>query len=145
MAKREEKQALEIPEGSVNRILIVRAEFNSDITRAQLASATKLLQESGVEYDVVDVTGSFEIPHAIERIKAAEEYDGVIALGCLIKGESIHFEVIAYALAKQLMEQSVQMKTPIGFGVITALTREQAEERTWIGEDAAYAVLSSLV
>lgn len=144
MAKREEKAPLHIDGSAIGKLLIVRAEFNEEITGAQLASAQALLDAHNVEYDVISVPGSFEIPHTVERALQKNAYTGVVTLGCLIKGESIHFEVIAYALAKQLMEMSVTHALPLGFGIITALNMKQAEERTWLGEDAAYAVLSSL-
>ena len=144
MAEREQKTPLDLSNASIGQLLIVRAEFNTDITGAQLQSATDLLDQYGIAYDVKTVPGSFEIPHTVERALQKKAYDGVITLGCLVKGESIHFEVIAYALAKQLMELSVNHAIPLGFGIITALDRKQAEERTWLGEDAAYAVLSSL-
>lgn len=143
MADREKKPQLELQQ-PIGRIAIVQAQFNSDITNQQLAAATALLDSYGVEYDIVSVTGSFELPFMVNRLCLSGKYAAVVALGCLIKGESIHFEVIAYALPKQLLELSIQHNMPISFGIITALTAQQAQDRTWIGEDAAYAVLASL-
>lgn len=143
MAEREKKTQLDLPKSGIGKIAIVRAQFNSDITNQQLSAAIALLDAHGVKYDVINVTGSFELPYVIDQLCRTGTYAGVVAIGCLIKGESIHFEVIAYALPKQLLELSIAHGVPISFGIITALTKKQAEERTWIGEDAAYAVLES--
>lgn len=142
MANREEKKELIVNPVQIGKILIVRAQFNEDITQQQLDSTVAELEKHGVEYTVMTVPGSYEIPQVVAAHHP--DYSAAIAIGCLIKGESIHFEVIAYALAQQLMEMSVRLQKPVGFGVITALTKNQAQERTWLGEEAARAVLTQL-
>jgi 6,7-dimethyl-8-ribityllumazine synthase len=81
------------------------------------------------------VPGAFEIPVAARRLAATGEYDAVIALGCLIKGETMHFEYIAAAASQGIMDASTTTGVPVAFGVLTAMTDEQAEARSGPGPD----------
>lgn len=143
MSTRERKNPLAIEHGRF-RVGIVQAQFNSDLTHAQVTAAQECAKEYGVQTDVFLVAGAFEIPQVLDRLARSGSYDALVGIGCLIKGSTTHFEVISSAVSSGMMQVSLTWHMPVGFGVITALTREQAEERTWIGYDAMYAVLQSL-
>jgi 6,7-dimethyl-8-ribityllumazine synthase len=134
------------------RILIVEARYYDGIADALLAGATKALGEAGASFDRVSVPGSLEIPPAIAiALDAAQQrrkpYDGAIALGCVIRGETIHFEIVSHLSARGLMDLSVARKVPIGNGIITVNNETQAWARARVeeqdkGGDAARAALS---
>lgn len=84
---------------------------------------------------MIRVPGAFEIPVAARQLAVSGEYDAVIALGCLIKGETMHFEYIAAAAAQGIMDVSTTTGVPVAFGVLTAMTDEQAEARAGAGPD----------
>jgi 6,7-dimethyl-8-ribityllumazine synthase len=138
--------------GKGARILIVEARFYDGIADALLAGATKALQEADAAFDRVSVPGALEIPTAIAiALDAAQRrrrpYDGVVALGCVIRGDTIHFEIVSDLSARGLMELSVARKMPIGNGIITVDTEAQAWVRARLeeqdkGGDAARAALS---
>lgn len=144
MANRQHKETLVLPEGKILRVGIVKAGFNSDITNEQLKAAQELLDDHSIAYDVVEVAGCYEIAYALQQQAQSKKYDALVALGCLIKGGTIHFEVIAGSIAQGIMDLIIKHDIPIGFGIITANTHEQAVDRTWIGYDATYAALDSL-
>lgn len=134
------------------RVLVVEARFYDDIADALLAGALNALKEAGAEADVVSVPGSLEIPTAIAlALDAAQRkrraYDGAVALGCVIRGDTIHFEIVSHQSARGLMELSVARKVPIGNGIITVDTELQAWARARVteqdkGGDAARAALA---
>jgi 6,7-dimethyl-8-ribityllumazine synthase len=134
------------------RILIVEARYYDGIADALLAGATKALAEAGASFDRVSVPGSLEIPPAIAiALDAAQKrrkpYDGAVALGCVIRGETIHFEIVSQLSARGLMDLSVARRVPIGNGIITVDNETQAWARARVedqdkGGDAARAALS---
>jgi len=134
------------------RILIVEARFYDGIADALLAGAMKALKAAGAEVDRISVPGSLEIPAAIAiALDAAQRkrppYDGVVALGCVIRGDTIHFEIVSQESARGLMELSIARGLPIGNGIITVNTEAQALERARMqeqdkGGDAARAALA---
>lgn len=124
------------------KVAIVKANFNKEITDQLLKEAVKALQQYKVKYDIFEVPGSFEIPLLISRL--AKKYNGFIALGCLLKGETLHFSVIAYALCSHLMSLAIKLKKPIGFGVLTLLHKKQARARIKLGRQATLTVLELL-
>jgi 6,7-dimethyl-8-ribityllumazine synthase len=134
------------------RILVVEARYYDDIANALLAGAMKALQEAGAEVDRISVPGSLEIPGAIAiAIDAARgrhrPYDGAVALGCVIRGDTIHFEIVSHQSAAGLMELSIAKAFPIGNGIITVDTEAQAWARARVeeqdkGGDAARAALA---
>ena len=136
------------------RILIVEARYYDDIADALLAGAMKALQEAGAEVDRVSVPGSLEIPGAIAiAIDTAHwgrlPFDGAVALGCVIRGDTIHFEIVSQQSARGLMELSIAQRFPIGNGIITVETEAQAWARARVeeqdkGGDAARAALALL-
>ena len=134
------------------RILIVEARFYDDIAEALLEGATRALDAAGAIYERMTVPGSLEIPAAIAIAvdaaqKKSQPFEGVVALGCVIRGDTIHFEIVSMESARALMELSVQRLLPIGNGIITVDTPAQAWERASVdkgdkGGDAARAALA---
>jgi 6,7-dimethyl-8-ribityllumazine synthase len=119
------------------RFAIVVSRFNEEITSGLLAGAREALAGAGARDEhvaVVHVPGAFEIPVASMRLARTGDYDAVIALGCLIKGDTMHFEYIASAAAQGIMDVSTATGVPVAFGVLTAMTDEQAEARSAPGE-----------
>lgn len=111
---------------------IVVSRFNQGITDGLLHGARELLTEAGVARDdivVVGVPGAFEIPLAAQRLAGSGCFDAVICLGCLIKGDTMHFEYIADAAAHGIMDAGLRTGVPVAFGVLTTLTDAQAAER----------------
>lgn len=114
------------------RIAIVVSRFNASITAGLLSGARERLVESGVAGDaitVVHVPGAFEIPLMARRLAASGRFNAVICLGCLIKGDTMHFEYIAAATTQGIMDAGLATGIPVLFGVLTTLTEAQAEER----------------
>src|ERR1700752_5153444 len=136
------------------RALIVEARFYDDIQDAMLEGAIAELKQAGVSHDILTVTGSLEIPATIAiALEAAENhgkaYDAAIALGCVIRGDTIHFEIVSMESSRALMDLAVARKIPLGNGIITVNTDEQAWARARAGElnkggDAARAALAML-
>jgi 6,7-dimethyl-8-ribityllumazine synthase len=134
------------------RMLVVEARFYDDIADALLAGATQALEAAGVAFEHVSVPGSLEVPSAIAiALEAAEHagspYDGVVALGCVIRGDTIHFEIVSTESARALMDLSVARRVPIGNGILTVDTDAQAWARARAeeadkGGDAARAALA---
>ena len=143
MAERKEKETFTLSRTDYH-IGIVQSEFNREFTDRQLQTAIECLDEYGVAYEVITVPGAYEIPYAVDQMARSGAFDGFVALGCLIKGETIHFEVISYSVGDALQRMSIEKGIPVGFGIITASTKEQAVARTVIGYDAVYAILQSL-
>ena len=121
------------------KILIVAADYYTDISNGLLNSAKKAIHQS---FDFISVPGVFEIPITIS--KNIKKYDGFIALGCVIKGETPHFDLISKAAIDGIMKLSIEHKKPIGNGIITCLSHKQAVARQKKGEEAAVALLSVL-
>lgn len=144
MSKRKTPQRIQFGHDTTARIAIIVASFNDDITEEMLKKAQECASEYGATTDVVRVDGSFELPHMAGSLAETDNYDGIVAIGCLIKGGTIHFEVIANAAAQGLMDVSIRSAVPVGFGVITAQTHEQAVERIILGYDATHAVLQQV-
>ncbi len=116
------------------RFLIVEARFYDAIADDLLAGAGRALEAAGAGFDVVTVEGALEIPAglaiALDAAEAAgHPYDGAIALGCVVRGETYHFEIVAGESARALMDMSVQRKLALGNGVLTTETIAQAKER----------------
>ena len=123
------------------KYLIVIADYYEDISKGLLDSAIKLIPKSST-IKIIRVPGAFEIPVTIS--KNIKKYDGFLALGCVIKGETPHFEFISQASTNAIMDLSIINKKPIGNGIITCLNMRQAKARKKKGEEAAQAVISVL-
>ena len=124
-----------------NKYLIVIADYYKDISRGLLKSAQDLLPKSNF-IKIINVPGVFEIPVTIS--KNINKYDGFLALGCVIKGQTPHFDFISQASTDAIMKLSVDNKKPIGNGIITCLNMRQAIARKNKGREAAQAVISVL-
>jgi 6,7-dimethyl-8-ribityllumazine synthase len=134
------------------RILVAEARFYDDIADALLAGATRVLKAAQVAFDRVTVPGSLEIPAAIAialdaAAQRGEPYDGVVALGCVIRGDTIHFEIVSMESARALMDLAVARALPLGNGIITVDTEAQAwararEDEGDKGGDAARTALA---
>ena len=124
----------------MKKILIVIANYYEDISSSLLKSAKSDL--SNFSLKIIKVPGVFEIPVTIS--KNIKKYDGFIALGCVIKGETPHFDFISSASTQAIMKLSVDNKKPIGNGILTCLNMRQAKARGKKGKEAAKAVISVL-
>ena len=137
-----------------SRALIVEARFYDDIQDALLEGALAELTAAGVSHDVITVPGALEIPAAVAIAvdaaeKAGKPYDAAIALGCVIKGDTIHFEIVSMESSRALMDLAVARKLPLGNGILTVNTEAQAWARARASEldkggDAARAALAML-
>ena len=124
------------------KILIVLADYYRDICVNMLDSTVDHIDKKS-KYNLIRVPGVFEIPVVIS--KNIKKYDGFIALGCVIKGETPHFDFISQATTNAIMKLSIDHKKPVGNGIITALNKDQASNRSIKkGEEAAAAVFSVL-
>ena len=121
--------------------LIVVADYYKDISQGLLKSANKTLPRS-CKIKIISVPGVFEIPVTIS--KNIKKYDAFLALGCVIKGQTPHFDFISQASTNAIMDLSVLNKKPIGNGIITCLNMKQAKAREKKGAEAADAVKSVL-
>ena len=123
------------------KILIVNANYYKDISNALLSSAKKSLPKL-TRIKIINVPGVFEIPVTIA--KNLKKYDGFLALGCVIKGQTPHFDFISQASTQGIMNIAIESKKPIGNGIITCLNMRQAKARKKKGAEAANAVISVL-
>ena len=123
------------------KYLIVVADYYKDIAKGLIESALKLIPKSNI-VEIIRVPGVFEIPVTIS--KNIRKYDAFLALGCVIKGQTPHFDFISQASTTAIMDLSVLSKKPIGNGIITCLNMKQAKLRRKKGAEAAHAVNSVL-
>ena len=123
------------------KILLVVATYYKDISLGLIKSA-KVKFTKDYLLEIKEVPGAFEIPVVIA--KNIKKYDGFLALGCVIKGQTPHFDFISQATTDAIMKLSINSKKPIGNGVITCLNMKQAKDRTRKGSEAAEAVISVL-
>jgi 6,7-dimethyl-8-ribityllumazine synthase len=123
------------------RILVVEARYYDDIADMLLRGAKRVLKEAGAAFDIVTVPGALEIPAAImiahHGATAREQpYDGVVALGCVIRGETSHYDIVAGESARAIMDISIALDMPMGNGILTVDTDAQARARARLaGED----------
>ena len=120
-----------------NKVLIIQANYYKDISTALLKSAKNELKNFA-KISIISVRGVFEIPVVIS--KNLKKYDGFVALGCVIKGQTPHFDFISKSTTDAIMNISVESKKPVGNGIITCLNKNQAIARGKKGKEAANAV-----
>jgi 6,7-dimethyl-8-ribityllumazine synthase len=128
------------PEGARRGVAVVVARFNGEITSKLLASALEELERAGVGREaitVVPVPGAFELPLASMAFAKTRRYACVLALGCVIRGETAHFDFVAGEAASGLQLAALETGVPVAFGVLTTETVEQAEARVDKGAEAA--------
>lgn len=137
------------PRGARRRFGVVASRFNEAITTKLVSGAMDALQRHGAapdEIDLVWVPGAWELPVAARRLLATDRYDALVAVGAVIRGETPHFDYVAAEASRGLARASAEYDRPIGFGLLTCDTMEQAEERAGgshgnKGWDAAVAAL----
>ena len=133
------------------KILIVEARFYDALSDALLAGAKAALDGAGAQYDVVTVPGALEVPAAISfALDGAEEggtdYDGFVALGCVIRGETYHFDIVANESCRALMDLAVEESLAIGNGILTVENEAQAWARARVeeGDKGGFAARAAL-
>jgi len=120
------------------RFAVVVSRFNEEITAGLLRGALDTLEQADVSTDditVVRVPGAFEIPLTAMRLAETGQFDAVVTIGCLIKGDTMHFEYIASACSQGIVQASTTTGVPIAFGVLTTLTEDQALVRAEPGPE----------
>ncbi len=134
----------------MKKILIINANYYDNITKKLVSSAKNLIKKEKFNLSLINVPGVFEIPYVIK--KNLHKFDAFVALGCVIKGETPHFEFICKSIFDAILNISITYKKPVGNGIITALNLKQAKERCGLiktkkpnkGLESAKAVLSIL-
>jgi 6,7-dimethyl-8-ribityllumazine synthase len=120
------------------RFAIVVSRFNEEITAGLLEGALDTFEQAEVSTEdvtIVRVPGAFEIPQTAMRLAESGRFDAIVTIGCLIKGDTMHFEYIASACSQGIMEAAAATGVPMAFGVLTTLTEEQAMARAAGGPD----------
>ncbi|HEX3160312.1 MAG TPA: 6,7-dimethyl-8-ribityllumazine synthase [Gemmatimonadaceae bacterium] len=137
------------PAGAGRRFAVVGSRFNESVTQRLMEGAVDALVRHGASFDDVDVLwvpGAWELPLAVRRVLATERYDAVVAIGAVIRGDTPHFDYVAGEAARGLAQACADFDVPVGLGLLTCDTMEQAEARAGgahgnKGWDAALAVL----
>ncbi len=111
----------------MTKVLIVAACFYREITDAMIQGAREVLDNAGCNSEIIEVPGAFEIPAVISMAK--DKYDGFIALGCVIRGETSHYDYVCLESARGLNDLAMKYHLPIGYGIITVENEQQAWER----------------
>ena len=125
------------------KICIVMSTYNHDVTNKIRLSAKKELNKFNIKkVKDIEVPGAFEIPVTISKL--AKKYDGFIAIGCVIKGETANFDLISDAITNGIMQISINEKKPIGNAILTCFNEDQAKDRFDRGAEAAKAVITVL-
>jgi len=131
--QRNKKSNNKIINGEKLKIGIIVSKFNSDITEPMLLGALKILEKNKVKKEnikIVRVPGAFEIPLACQKLALSKKYDALIALGCVIKGETDHYYFISNETSRGIMDVMLKYNIPIGLGVITVNNLKQALARS---------------
>ena len=132
------------------KVLVIKSQFNTEITSSLLENALTSLKQSGIAKEdirVQEVPGAFEIPVIASKALHTKSWDSVICLGCVIRGETPHFDYICSEVTRALMDLSVKFMIPISFGILTTDTLAQARRRAGLeaSEDAAGETLAKRV
>ncbi|MCF4099117.1 6,7-dimethyl-8-ribityllumazine synthase [Maritalea mediterranea] len=134
------------------RVAVVVSQFNPKVTQGLLAGAKLEMADAGLNLankDIFDAPGAFEMPLIAKKLAKSGRYDGVVCLGCVIKGDTAHFEFISLGATMGIVEASLETEVPICFGILTTYTQEQAVVRSSDdaenkGREAVAACLGSL-
>jgi 6,7-dimethyl-8-ribityllumazine synthase len=138
-------------EGAPPHLLVVRAPYYRDVVDGLLHGAERILREAGATFDVLDVAGAFELPQAIRiALRGARRFDGFVALGCVVRGETDHYEFICQSTMDGMMTVALSYGLALGTGLLTVDTIEQAQARSGKdghnkGAEAAAASLLQIV
>ncbi|HEU5048585.1 MAG TPA: 6,7-dimethyl-8-ribityllumazine synthase [Rickettsiales bacterium] len=133
----------------MSHIFVVVARFYEDLADELIRGAEAALKKAGATHDVFEVPGAFEIPSAINMAIASGRYDGFVALGCVIRGETTHYDYVCGESARGLNQLALDYLAPIGYGILTVENPEQAWVRADVkqgnkGKDAVEACLRML-
>lgn len=131
-------------DGSKKKACIVVARWNGEITSGLLNSALSALKKCRMpekSIRVVSVAGSVEIPFALHKLAQSNKYNFLVAIGCVIRGETPHFDYVAKMAQEGVLEVMLEDSIPVGFGVLTVNNLKQAKARTHVGGEAALAAL----
>jgi 6,7-dimethyl-8-ribityllumazine synthase len=115
------------------KFAIVVSKFNPEVTQGLLQGSLAYLEEKGItssQIQVIDAPGAFETPLIAQKLAQTRKYEGVICLGCVIKGDTAHFEFISLGATLGIMQASLATDTPISFGILTTYNDDQAESRS---------------
>ncbi|MDE3189954.1 MAG: 6,7-dimethyl-8-ribityllumazine synthase [Acidobacteriota bacterium] len=132
------------PQGTRKRVAIVCSRFNGDVTNRLLASALAELSRVGIDSEhvtVMPVPGAFELPIGAMALAKTRRYVAIVALGCVIRGETAHFEYVAAEAASGLQLAALETGVPVAFGVLTTENLEQAMARAGKGAEAVRSAL----
>jgi 6,7-dimethyl-8-ribityllumazine synthase len=113
----------------MTHILIINSRFYPEISDDLSKGASEMLTKAGATFEEIEVPGAFEVPAAIAMAEASGTYDGYVALGCVIRGETTHYDYVCGESARGLMDLSTQKKLAIGYGILTVENEEQAKIR----------------
>tara|TARA_B100001287_G_scaffold248054_1_gene227044 strand:- start:1089 stop:1496 length:408 start_codon:yes stop_codon:yes gene_type:complete len=132
----------------MKKCLIVYSDYYKDISKSLLDGSKKILKKNKIKYDQYRIDGSFEIPQLINIKLKSKKYNSVLALGCIIKGQTPHFNYISSSISNSLMDLSLKYSLPIANGILNCLNKKQAKIRSSSkknkGTEAANALLSVL-
>tara|TARA_B100001248_G_scaffold71709_2_gene50772 strand:- start:222 stop:629 length:408 start_codon:yes stop_codon:yes gene_type:complete len=132
----------------MKKCLIVYSNYYKDISKSLLDGSTKVLKKNKIKYDIYSINGSFEIPQLINIKLESKKYNSALALGCIIKGQTPHFDFISSSISNSLLDLSLKYSLPIANGVLNCLNKRQAKIRSSSkknkGVEAANALLSIL-
>ncbi|MBU0671341.1 6,7-dimethyl-8-ribityllumazine synthase [Patescibacteria group bacterium] len=140
MAKKNKIELIKKPKITVG---IVKSNFNQKITDKMLYAVEAFLKANKIKYKILEVPGAFEIPLGLNKMIKSNKYKCLVAIGCLIKGETRHFDVIADAVTKKILDLEIENNISIGFGIITALNKKQAKKRTDLGVKATITAINT--
>lgn len=131
-------------DGSKLKVALVYTRWNSDITEKLLASGLEALRENKVKeknIKVLQVSGAVELPFALHKLAKSKKYDFLVALGCIIRGETPHFDYVCKMAQEGILKVMIDDNIPVGFGILTMNNVEQAKVRIHVGGEAALAGL----
>jgi 6,7-dimethyl-8-ribityllumazine synthase len=136
-------------EGPAARLLVIQAPYYADVVGGMREGAARVLEEAGAQVEVVDVAGAYELPAALRMALRAGQHEGFLLLGCVVRGETDHYTFICEAVCQGVMDLSVETGAPLGFGLLTVDTLDQAiarsrDDRMNKGAEAAHALLGQL-
>ena len=114
----------------MKKCLIVYSDYYKDISKSLLSGATSILKKNKLKYDVYCVDGSYEVPQLINIKLKLKEYNSAIGLGCIIKGQTPHFDFISQSISDALMNISFKYNLPVSNGILNCLTKKQAMIRS---------------
>ena len=147
MAQEVQKGEFEIFDASAYRVGIVSAQFNRDVTDGLLTSALETAEKYGISREkirVFRVPGSVEIPVILKGLAESKNYDALVALGAVVRGETDHYDYVAKIVSEGVLRVMLDSGIPVGFGVLTCNMKEQALTRAHSGGEAMAAALHSL-